>query len=158
MIDYKALVGRIKEHAELHYWTDDLRTLVALLEGMVQAEPFAWAVRDTNPLFPEPGPWNIFYQTDEPYIAWTHHEKVPLYVHPAPQPQPAQPPEGWRLVPVEPTEEMVDAGCDVDARAEVVKKFAAKSGVLDPESWVSAGEVLAVQYRAMLAASPEYQP
>lgn len=72
-----------------------------------------------------------------------------LYTHPAPAV-----PAGYKLVPVEPTPEMIDAGCDVDARAEVVSKFAAKPGVHDPEAWVSAGELLSVQYRAMLAAAP----
>lgn len=63
-------------------------------------------------------------------------------------------PAGWKLVPVEPTPEMLDEGCDVDARAEVIKKYAAMPVIRNPENCCSCGEVLAVQYRAMLAAAP----
>ena len=72
-----------------------------------------------------------------------------LYTHPAPAV-----PAGWKLVPVEPTPEMLDEGCDVDARAEVIKKYAAMPVIRNPENCCSCGEVLAVQYRAMLAAAP----
>ena len=71
----------------------------------------------------------------------------------ADNPTPAVPP-GWQLVPVEPTPEMLDEGCDVDARAEVIKKYAAMPVIRNPENYCSCGEMLAVQYRAMLAAAP----
>lgn len=96
MIDYKGLAGRIKCLADYTEsdpaWdaaeTADLRTVVSLLEGMEEEKPFAWAVRDTNPVFPEPGLWMLLQQANEPRVSWVHHEKMPLYLHPAPQPQP----------------------------------------------------------------------
>lgn len=60
----------------------------------------------------------------------------------AAEPQPA-PPEGWQLVPVEPTEEMVKAG----------RKEAADCDDTYGSSLFSAAEI----YRAMLAAAPAKQ-
>ncbi len=61
-------------------------------------------------------------------------------------------PEGFCLVPIEPTEAMVDAACDIDARAEVI----ARNKELYPqaESGASAGEVFRIQWREALAAAP----
>lgn len=47
-------------------------------------------------------------------------------------------PEGWKLVPVVPTEEMIEEGCDI----EPVTK------------WNSNGEILRERYKAMIAAAP----
>jgi predicted RNA-binding Zn-ribbon protein involved in translation (DUF1610 family) len=63
-------------------------------------------------------------------------------------------PEGWQLVPVEPTEEMIDVGCEIDARAEVQRRYAALYPDV-PNPGVPAGEILKLRYAAMLAAAPQ---
>jgi hypothetical protein len=54
----------------------------------------------------------------------------------------ARVPDGWKLVPVEPTDVMIEAGCD----HEPVTR------------WNSNGEILRERYKAMLAAAPAEQP
>jgi len=77
-IDYAALAERLKEHAALHdslaahsdeqrVWADDLRTFEAMVRGMAKQELVGWII--------------------------TNGIEVPLYLHPAPQPQPAQLPK-----------------------------------------------------------------
>lgn len=60
---------------------------------------------------------------------------------------------GYRLVPVEPTEEMIDAGCDVDARAIAIAENRRRHPSVPDHA--TAGQELAIRYRAMLAALPE---
>lgn len=61
--------------------------------------------------------------------------------------------EGWVMVPKEPTEEMLDAACDVDARAQVERKNLVRFPGLMPHA--SAGDVWRIQYQAAIAASPK---
>lgn len=116
------------------------------LRAQADAQPVAWIAHNLTT-------GHVKWTTDRCRArGWTRSVNLrvkPLYAHPAPAV-----PAGWKWVPVEPTPEMIDAGCDVDAHAEVVSKFAVKPGVHDPEAWVSAGELLSVQYRAMLTAAP----
>ena len=61
----------------------------------------------------------------------------------------------WKLVPVEPTREMLDAGCEIDARAVALAELEAEykqAGLTYPSAVVPAGRYLSVQYRAMLDA------
>lgn len=63
----------------------------------------------------------------------------------------------WKLVPVEPTREMLDAGCEIDARAVALAELEAEykqAGLTYPSAVVPAGRYLSVQYRAMLDAAP----
>lgn len=60
-----------------------------------------------------------------------------LYLHPAPIP------EGWKLVPKEPTESVILAGCEIDLEEETPEHYRA---------------FVAKMYRAMLDATPEYKP
>ena len=61
--------------------------------------------------------------------------------------------DGWVMVPKEPTEEMLDAACDVDARAQVERKNLVRFPGLMPHA--SAGDVWPIQYQAAIAASPK---
>jgi hypothetical protein len=61
-------------------------------------------------------------------------------------------PEGWKLVPATPTEEMLDAACDIDARGQAEAANLRKYPTLMPFS--TAGEVFEIQYRAALSAAP----
>lgn len=106
-IDYKALAGRIdreaarmasnaalyreigNEKAAKHIdpLVADLRTLVSLLDGMADAKPFLWV--------------DALDETEFPAVARDPlklvGDTVPLFLRPersAPQPQPAQPPDG----------------------------------------------------------------
>ena len=88
VIDYKALAERIELYASLGVegcdrWRDDLRTVVTMLEGMADVKPVAWMALAYS--LPSQA------TTDEPTaIRWRKAggEVVPLYTHPAPQPQP----------------------------------------------------------------------
>jgi hypothetical protein len=63
----------------------------------------------------------------------------------------------WKLVPIEPTEEMIDAGCEVEAdelaRAANRDRYA-KAGVRLEKDYATNGQILAIRYKAMLAAAP----
>jgi hypothetical protein len=81
------------------------------------------------------------YQSVQEAIDWLYAPQAPVQ-------------QNTRTVPLEPTADMLDAGCDVDARgiaeAENLKRFP------DMAPWASAGQMLAIQYRAMLnAAAPQ---
>lgn len=84
-----------------------------------------------------------------------HHDKTMHALRAAlNQPQVNSPeiPEGWRLVPVEPTEEMRDAGKDAHYEAE--------TRTSDSDAWSLTGFAHRVVrasyiYRAMLAAAPQ---
>ena len=56
-------------------------------------------------------------------------------------PQPQQIPEGWQLVPIEPTEEMNEEGCQGYMQA-------------DDKCWLMHKSSMAFAYKAMLAAAP----
>lgn len=66
-------------------------------------------------------------------------------------------PDGWKLVPIEPTEDMLDAGFGCDAaemaRQENRERFA-KSGVKLERDFATCGQILTHQYRAILSAAP----
>lgn len=66
-------------------------------------------------------------------------------------------PEGWKLVPVEPTEEMIDAACEIDARGIVVQQnraMYAATGQPIEYDYATHEEIFAVTYKAALAAAP----
>jgi hypothetical protein len=92
--------------------------LAIAIEQMEKAEPVAWmdselALCDCDQRLPD---------------------DIPLYAHPA-----STVPEGWKLVPIEPTREMLRASYSV--------------GV--PKC--TADQYIMMQYKAMLAAAPEYK-
>jgi len=72
--------------------------------------------------------------------------------------RPTEPPEipvELVVVPVEPTEAMIDAACDSDAEAQAKAANAIKFPTLP--AYATAGEIFAIQYRAAIAAAPDYQ-
>ena len=107
MIDYKALAGRVAQRAiyadnnadpNNKTWAADLRTVVSLLNDIAGQKPFAWAIRDG---------WSqtrFSVDPDTPILGTRRADYVvdALYLHPAPAA-----PAGWKLVPVEPTPEML---------------------------------------------------
>lgn len=68
---------------------------------------------------------------------------------------------GWKLVPIEPTQEMIDAGCEVAAReialADNRKRFETAAVPLHSD-FSTAGQELQIRYRAMLASAPTPEP
>lgn len=64
--------------------------------------------------------------------------------------------EGWRLVPLEPTEAMIDAACDMDAVGQAEAENLRKYPSVMPHS--TAGQVFATQYRAAIAAAHPPSP
>jgi hypothetical protein len=81
----------------------------------------------------------MFFKATAPVPKELEHLKIPLYAAP-PQPVPAEPPPGWKLVPLEPTDEM--------RAAYYGPKLAGPHYT----------ELCAGIYRAMLAATPLVQP
>ena len=68
--------------------------LDALAGQAVPAQPVAWRIRETNPEYPEPGPWHYREQSERPYCSWKYHEMQPLYASPqAAQPDTQEKPE-----------------------------------------------------------------
>ena len=104
---------------------------LAAIEADRQArgEPVAWMTEDGRVATSETK------ETSMPKVAQESF-KIPLYT--APQPQ--QIPEGFKLVPIEPTEEML--------------KASAKSGGLGMDFYEHIGRV-SLSYKAMLEAAPE---
>ena len=93
-------------------------------------------------------------------ISWQYRreegiERMAARLRASMQAEPPVAPSGFVLVPVEPTEAMLDAGCDIDARGIAEKENLRRMPDLMP--WSSAGQVLAIQYRAMIAAAPAAQ-
>jgi len=118
-IDYKALAERVErlgnayEHlADAAYiveevlgrWasatggnTTEIRMAVSLLKGMTDA-PAMWVQSN-----------HLSWAGKQPFMArcaptQLHPDFVPVYLHPAPQPTP----EGWQVVPKQPTPEMLN--------------------------------------------------
>ena len=83
---------------------------------------------------PSHGMWEQDGYSDNP-------DAKPLYLAPGAQPAPSVP-EGWKLVPIEPTHEMLDAGEDTFVPTYTGTPVSAPIDV----------------YRAMLAAAPEAKP
>ena len=78
--------------------------LHAAIEEMEQAKPVAYLYGGWQLLTPdEVEERNKEYDRN----SQEHDEQVPLYTHPAPIP------EGWQLVPIEPTKKMIDAACQM---------------------------------------------
>ena len=108
---------------------DDFRimdNLIVAIEEIEKAKPVAWRIKQFN--------------EDGEMCGWIYHqirnEGQPIYTHPAPTI-----PEGWQLVPKEPTDEMNN------------------TGQLATESWwAHMGNRNVHIYKAMLAAAPEYKP
>ena len=107
------------------YYEKQLINLSTAIEEMERAEPVAWSL------------WQPFGG----HVQFTGNQKLatqyglradvmvtPLYLHPTPTI-----PDGWKLVPIEPTLKMIGAAED---QADCLGDF----------------------YRAMLAAAPEYKP
>ena len=106
----------------------------AVLAKLAQQEPFGY-------FRAEPFGWTDCAESDE--------DAVPLYPHPAPQQADRQRvPDGWKLVPVEPTQEMCKAAVIYANGNAVYKNVAAAA--LEIEEGIY-GEA----YTAMLAAAPE---
>jgi len=72
----------------------------------------------------------------------------------AAQPAPVPVPPGYKLVPVEPTREMISAGIETACKQYDAVITAALADGPEPEYETSAEAV----YRAMIAASPEKKP
>lgn len=99
----------------------------AKLAELAKQEPYGCLIGLPG-LYPT---FTLDYRNVEQAIAAGGYEITPIYTRPAPAINLAQPvPEGWQLVPVEPTEEMLSAAL----------KFPAQTRK---------------QYAAMLAAAPE---
>jgi len=93
----------------------ELIRLAALAQQQAQGEPVAWHERQER--FP-----GVFGEWYERRSGWSmtrdmeitsggiRYQFRPLYTHPAPVAE-AKVPEGWKLVPIEPTPEMVEAAC-----------------------------------------------
>lgn len=108
------------------------------------ASPVMYALREALAK-PEQDP--VAYRTVNNVGAYVYHsaDRLPneyglrgeaLYLHPAPIP------EGWQLVPKEPTESVILAGCEIDLEEETPEHYRA---------------FVAEMYRAMLDATPEYK-
>ena len=108
-------------------WRELAEAREAELERMRRQEPIGWFARlDGDGLLMECKHADI--------------SRVPLYALPGAQAQPAPSvPDGWKLVPIEPTQEMLDAGEDT---------------FVSSLSGTPTSSPIAV-YRAMLAAAPE---
>ena len=112
----------------------DNTALRAKIEAMEKQVPYCWTTS------PPSGHYSRFNPEVDRWIenGWT---VVPLYALPGAQPDQSVP-DGWQLVPVEPTEEMIDKVIDERLAALVSGK---DHSMLDI-------------YRAMLAAAPETKP
>ena len=103
---------------------EEIELLRARIEAMERQEPVAWMDRN-----------GTLCNT----VSHVRASDKPLYLAPGAQPAPSIP-EGWRLVPVEPTEVMKHAG-----RAAGWSNAVAYNETRDI-------------YKAMLAAAPEAKP
>lgn len=124
-------------------WTEEAD---AVLEVLAKQEPVAWQMSHQS--------WGDgWFDTNEAHAEWLRANKYgewkvrPLYAAPVAR---AAVPDGWRLVPIEPTSAMTTA---FNTAAEALRQSHLLSGSY-PASWqpVEAG------YRAMLAAAPEAKP
>ena len=104
--------------------------LRAKIEGMERQAPVAWCATDETGTVVEALGMNQSRRFD-----------TALYLAPGAQPAPSVP-EGWKLVPLEPTYEMLEAG----------------EGALVPTYTDTPVSVPFDVYRAMLAAAPEAKP
>ncbi len=116
------------EQAVVHY--GEMMALRAALEQ--PADPVAWMVYTLD--------GKSVCVTDNPADFTDQHRVLPLYT--APQPQTKQEPEGWKLVPVEPTWDM---------------KIAASTSYREPRDghYTARMGQAADCYRVMLAAAPQ---
>ena len=121
------VVGWETKCARLEQDRDELR---ARVEAMERQEPVAWRRRSD--------------------CGWSYKAKPvnglvlePLYLAPGAQPAPFIP-EGWKLVPIEPTPEMKTAGIGVEV-------YQASPPSTDSLTWEEAAAI----YAAMLAAAPK---
>jgi hypothetical protein len=81
------------------------------------------------------------------------HEITPLYSNP----QPVIAPEGWTLVPIEPTQEMIAAMSTSKAK-DSEGEFPMLLDLIDYSGENKTCAVLKASYAAMLAAAPKPQP
>lgn len=99
----KHVAAVISERGILRQRAEAAEANLAELEGQ---EPYGWLVG-------LPGLYPVFtldYRNVEQAIAAGGYEITPIYTRPAPAINLAEPvPDGWKLVPVEPTKEMWDA-------------------------------------------------
>ena len=82
---------------DLAHAAEEIESLRAAIEQYEAAEPFAWR-------YYQQGFWHFTDEKREWYNGVNVEEVIPLYTHHAPAV-----PEGWQLVPKEPTEEMRNA-------------------------------------------------
>lgn len=108
-----------QDDEEMAQTADDLD---ALREELARQEPVAWRHSNTH---------SLHDTEDDVYLADGDSVAEPLYI----APQPSQLPDGWQLVPIEPTWEMIAAGCQ-------------PGDVIDNAD-------MACAYMAMLAAAPQ---
>lgn len=115
--------------AQLEHWsprsdTPVITNLRAAIEQAEKVEPVAWRLYKGGELYA------LRHKKDDrgAYYTWE-----PLYTHPAPIP------EGWQLVPVEPTPEMLAASWETDLKATDINT------------------VRKELYQAMLAAAPKLE-
>lgn len=113
---------------------DPMKIARALLAELHAAKPFLWwSPTDERTLPPD-------------LVRYANHPEeftTPLFLHPLFLHPPAACPEGWMLVPKEPTPEMVQAGDDLCPIARGTETHR-MSGSRAPEDY----------YRAMLGAAP----
>lgn len=107
------------------------------------SEPVAWMYQCSAD---KSGPVLMEHKQDWAESGSGLWKETPLYTAPQPQPQPLTVPQGWKLVPLEPTEEMLlkaDGLTCIDFRA------LGECGAFDLEK-----EITSI-YRAMYGAAPE---
>ena len=131
--------ARIEQlEARLCTITKERDSLQAKIEAMEKQEPYSYIYEYSNPIDgspvwrDKPGYWNAQFPKSS----------KPLYLAPGAQPAPSVP-EGWKLVPIEPTEKMISEGSCASS--------------LHGPHYISEG--CAQQcWKYMLAAAPEAKP
>ena len=131
---------------DMNLLRDNNTALRARIEAMEQQEPFAWlheSRRDSDVVTSA-----VKHVWGKVAVGSLAAYSIPLYLAPGAQPAPIIP-EGWKLVPIEPTHEMKTAAIGV----EVYQDSPPSTDCL---TWEEAGAI----YAAMLAAAaaPEAKP
>ena len=136
-----AQFGRDADEAKTHlaFAKDELNHLRAKIEAMEKQEPVAWLHESRRDSDVVTSAVKHVWQRARPMSLAAY--SIPLYLAPGAQPAPGIP-EGWKLVPIEPTHEMLDAGEDTFVPTYTGTPVSAPIDV----------------YCAMLAAAPEAKP
>jgi hypothetical protein len=108
----QALEALEEAHSKGHGTYEVIDALRAAIEAQEQCEPVAWKYQVGSKVYLETHRFDHSHWYNGSYVKGT-----PVYGYPA------QPPEGWQLVPVEPTEAMYMSLLDVkeveDAREDM---------------------------------------